>query len=109
MMKLSKVLLILVIAAVLGGVVMALWNWVMPGLYFDINAIDYWHALGLLVLSRILVGGFRGHGRHGHQGWHERHHWHKWQSMTQEERDQFCQQRADMFTRHDRPTENKIA
>jgi len=35
----------------------------------------------LLVLSRILFGGFRGHGR-----WHGRRHWQKWQAMTEEER-----------------------
>jgi len=94
MRKPLKVLVVLVIAAVLGAVVMALWNWIMPGLYFGISSIDYWHALGLLVLSRILFGGFRGHG-----GWHERHKWQRWQAMTPQEREQFCQNRADMFRR----------
>jgi hypothetical protein len=46
----------------------------------------------LLVLSRILFGGFRGHGgwrgrMHGHRHGHER--WAKWQAMTPEEREQF--------------------
>jgi len=93
--KLFKLLMVLVIAGVLGAVVMVLWNWILPGLYFGISSIDYWHALGLLVLSRILFGGFRGHG-----GWHERHgwnRWQRWQAMTPQEREQFCQNRADMF------------
>ncbi len=54
--------------------------------------VSFWQAAGLLVLSKILFGGFRGRG--GHHGWHGRHgHWgremwrQKWESMTPEERD----------------------
>lgn len=75
-----------VAAAVMGGAVMLLWNAVAPALFVDARQIDYLHALGLLVLCRILFGGFRGHG-----GWHGRHRWNKWQSMTPEEREQFRQ------------------
>jgi hypothetical protein len=32
--------------------------------------IDYWRALGLLILCRILFGGFRGRG---HGSWQEKH------------------------------------
>jgi hypothetical protein len=84
-----KLLMVLVVAAVLGGAVMVLWNLVMPGLFAGILQIDYWHALGLLVLSRILFGGFRGHG-----GWHGRRQWQKWQAMTAEEREQFRKGRS---------------
>jgi hypothetical protein len=45
----------------LGGfVVQQLWNWLLPPL-FGFPTITVWQALGLLLLSRILVGGF-GHG-----------------------------------------------
>ncbi len=71
-------------AAVLGAVVMLLWNAVGPALFSSARPIDYLHALGLLVLCRILFGGFRGHG-----GWHGRHHLAKWQAMTPEEREKF--------------------
>jgi len=81
MRVLFKVPMVLAIVAVLAGVVMVLWNVIMPDLFFGVHPIDYWHALGLLILSRILFGGFRGHG-----GWHERRHWQKWQAMTEEER-----------------------
>jgi hypothetical protein len=74
--------LFLVAAAVLGAVVMTLWNAVVPTLFTSARPIDYLHALGLLILSRILFGGFRGHG-----GWHGRRHFAKWQSMTSEERE----------------------
>ena len=77
--------LVAVGVAVLGWAVMTLWNWVVPALFVGARLIDFWHALGLLVLSRILFGGFRGHGG----GWRERRHWRKWQAMTPEEREQF--------------------
>ncbi len=48
-----------VAVAVFGAVVMVLWNWLMPPL-FGWAAIGFWQALGLLVLSRILLGGFHG-------------------------------------------------
>jgi hypothetical protein len=77
----AKLVLILAALAVLGWAVMLLWNAVMPALFVDSRLIDYPHALGLLVLCRILFGGFRGRG-----GWRGRHHWHKWAAMTDEER-----------------------
>lgn len=88
--KLAKVGLLFAGAAVLGGVVMLLWNWIMPGLITGVAPLDYWRALGLLVLSRILFGGFRGRGNgHGHDKWQ------RWQKMTPEEREQFLQQRTE--------------
>lgn len=61
-------------------VVMRLWNWLVPGA-FNGPRLQYKYALGLLLLSRILFGGFGprgGHGwRHGHPGggqrWEHRH------------------------------------
>jgi hypothetical protein len=85
---LGRAILGLVAVAAMGWVVMALWNAVAPALFMDARQIDYLHALGLLVLCRILFGGFRGHG-----GWHGHHHWRKWQAMTQEEREQLRQSR----------------
>jgi hypothetical protein len=87
----GKVLLVLVGIGVLGWAVMTLWNWVMPALFVGARTIDFAHALGLLVLSRILFGGFRGHG-----GWRARRHWRKWEAMTPEERERF---RAAWHTR----------
>lgn len=57
--KLSKAVLIVIgIAAVLGlagVVVMSLWNWLVPALFAG-PVLHFWQALGLLVLTRILVG-----------------------------------------------------
>ncbi|WP_322013198.1 hypothetical protein [Paraburkholderia sp. J12] len=78
-----KALMVIAFIAVLGLIVMRLWNWVIPDLVSGAHAIDYPRAIGLLVLSRILFGGFRGHGR-----CREHKPWHRWQRMTQAERDQ---------------------
>jgi hypothetical protein len=83
---LGRAVIVLAAVAVLGGAVMVLWNAVMPALFAGARPIDYPHALGLLVLSRILFGGFRGHG-----GCHGRGRWARWQAMTTEEREQFHQ------------------
>ena len=55
-----------ILFAFLGGaIVKLLWNWLMPEL-FGLPQLDYWKALGLLALTRILFGGFgRGGGGHG--------------------------------------------
>jgi hypothetical protein len=80
---LKKVVLVLVVITVVSWLVMNLWNWLMPALFSGIHQVDYLHAMGLLVLSRILFGGFRGHGgRHG--GWHGHH-----RKMSPEEREKF--------------------
>lgn len=80
--------LALLAAGVMSVVVMQLWNVVAPALFGNAQQIDYLHALGLLVLCRILFGGFRGHGG-WHGGWRGHHQWRKWQAMTPEEQEQF--------------------
>ncbi len=66
--------------------VMWLWNWLTPEL-FGWHRITFWQALGLLVLSKILFGGFR--GGWGYRGrWSRRMH-ERWEQMTPEEREKF--------------------
>jgi hypothetical protein len=62
---------------------MLLWNWLTPVL-FGWKAIGFLQAVGLLVLSRILFGGFRGRCGHGHHGMAAR-----LEAMTPEEREKF--------------------
>ena len=81
---------IAVIAGVflLGYAVMHLWNWLVPDLFTGAQTIDYWHALGILVLSKILFGGFKGKRGCGcgHRG-HWRGRWKdKWETMSEEDR-----------------------
>jgi len=88
--------LLLVAAAVLGWVVMMLWNAVVPAVFVGGRVIDYWHALGLLVLSRILFGGFRGRGGC--------RRWRRWEAMTPEEREQLRQSFAARCGRREERT-----
>jgi hypothetical protein len=75
-----------VFLAAFGFVVQRLWNWLAPPL-FGGHGIGYWQALGLLLLCKILFGGFRGHcGPPGH--W-RRHMIERWENMTPEEREKF--------------------
>jgi hypothetical protein len=78
--------LVLLAAAVMSLVVMSLWNWLMPPL-FSLHRINLWQALGLLLLGKILFGGFRGpRGRHMH--WRGRM-MERWEKMTPEEQEKF--------------------
>ena len=43
---------------VFGFVVTHLWNYLMPGL-FGLRTITFWQAVGLMLLGRLLFGGFR--------------------------------------------------
>lgn len=73
----------------LGGfIVMQLWNWLLPAL-FGWRMITFWQALALLLLSRILFGGFCGGRRHGPSFRHRMAE--RWAGMTPEEREKFRQ------------------
>ena len=56
---------------IFGSVVMLLWNALLPAV-FGFKVITFWQALGILVLSKILFGGFS--GRHGHHRCHNHAH-----------------------------------
>ena len=78
--------LIAIGVTVFGYVVMTLWNWLLPSLT-GWHVISFWQALGLLILSKILFGGFRGGG---HRPWQwRRRMMERWERMTPEEREKF--------------------
>jgi hypothetical protein len=66
-----------------GYVTMQLWNWLMPML-FGLRTITFVQTLGLLLLSKILFGGF--HGRSGGRRW-KRDMAERWEKMSPEERE----------------------
>lgn len=67
-----------------GWVVQWLWNAILPEVA-ALRPLSYGQGLGLLVLCRILFGGWgRGGGRHGRPGPHWRE---KWRQMSPEERE----------------------
>ena len=71
---------------IFGEVVMHLWNWLLPPL-FGWLLITFWQALGLLILCRILFGGFGGRGHDGRGS--RRMSARRWERMTLEEREAF--------------------
>ncbi|HEV2987407.1 MAG TPA: hypothetical protein VG759_03120 [Candidatus Angelobacter sp.] len=79
-------LMVMIACVVMGFIVMGLWNWLMPPL-FGLRVITFWQALGLLLLSKLLFGGFRG-GR-GYRGRRSRNMRDRWKQMTPEQREQF--------------------
>ncbi len=89
--KKGLMVLLFGIAAILifGFVVMGLWNAILPAV-LGVKAISFIQALGILLLSKILFGGFRG----GHRGgWRNKGKWmdmkEKFSGMTPEEREKF--------------------
>ena len=81
-----------VLAVLLFGLVtMSLWNWLVP-VMFNGPVINFWQALGLLLLSKILFSGLGGKGHcYGHPGHASGAHWksrfyNKFSSMSPEER-----------------------
>jgi hypothetical protein len=76
-----------------GEIVRRLWNWLMPAI-FGWNEVTFWQALGLLVLCRILFGGFGGGGsKHSHR-------------MTPEQRERFRQRMRDRFGSQSAPEQS---
>ena len=73
-----------------GYITMTLWNWIVPEV-FNGPVLNFWQALGLLVLSKILFGGFGGkgcYGGHGRSSWKQKYY-EKLSHMTPEERERF--------------------
>ena len=58
---------------------------------FGLHTIGFWQALGLLLLSRILFGGFGGHGHGPGPSKKRRQMEERWEQMTPEEREKFRQ------------------
>jgi hypothetical protein len=70
-----------------GGAVMLLWNAVVPSVISAAGILTYGQAVGLLLLCRILFGGFRGGGYRGGPPWRQ-----KMKGMSEEEREKFRQE-----------------
>ena len=88
MFKVFKIIVLVALAlTVFGFVTEHLWNWLMPAI-FGLKTISFAQALGLVVLSKILLGGFHKHAGGGPKGW-KRGMGERWARMTPEERERF--------------------
>ena len=75
---------------VFGGIVMLLWNNILAQVT-SVHTITFLQALGILVLSKILFGGFRGAWGGRRYYWKQRMT-KKWNNMTPEEREKLKQE-----------------
>ena len=74
--------------AAFGLIVMLLWNALMPEL-FGLKEVSYQQAWGMILLAKLLFGGFRGTSG---PGWNWRHRMmQRCERMTPEEREKFRQ------------------
>jgi len=81
--------LIVVVVLLVGYLVMLLWNTILTDV-LAVNSLNYWQALGILLLSRILFGRWGAPNYKGKKGFSKRHRWkEKWMNMSEEERMQF--------------------
>jgi hypothetical protein len=88
MLKVLKIVVFVALALLAFGFVTEhLWNWLMPAI-FGLKAITFVQALGLVVLSKILLGGFHKHGHGGPRGWKQRME-ERCATMSPEERERF--------------------
>jgi hypothetical protein len=89
-------------AFMLSGAVMLLWNTMLPGV-LGVHTVTFWQAMGILALSKILFGGFR--GIHNHD--HGRHHHHrlgkdlrgKWMQINPDERKKMTEEMKNEWRR----------
>jgi Ca2+/H+ antiporter, TMEM165/GDT1 family len=70
-----------------GFVTMTLWNNILVAV-LGVKAITFMQALGILILSKILFGGFKG-GCHSRRGMWKERMTEKFANMTPEEREKF--------------------
>jgi len=55
--KIVIIPLVIVAFAIFTFLFQLLWNCIIPDV-FGLNAINYWQSLGILIISKILFGGF---------------------------------------------------
>ena len=79
----------IVAVVVFSFVVMGLWNAILPEV-LGVKPLSFIQALGILLLSKILFGGFHGKRFSGNGGpmWNQGMK-EKWNAMTPEEREKF--------------------
>jgi len=101
--RFTGILIMLAVIAAFGAAVMLLWNALLPQI-FSLPVINYWQAVGLMLLARILFGGLV-HDMAGHGGHRKREQMfehgnklrEKWMNMSEEERKEFIEKEKEFF------------
>ena len=97
--KVMMIFFFLGVVALFALAVFGLWNAILPAV-LGVKAITYWQALGILVLTKILFGGFprRGHDHFAHFMMRKR-----WEKMTPEQREELRESMRHRFGDWPRP------
>jgi len=105
--KKGLMILIFGTAAVLlfGLIVMSLWNAILPAV-LGVKAITFLQALGILLLSKILFGGFGGKRWRGSPAWKEKMN-QRWDKMTPEQKEKFKAECRRWGSRWEKSDESK--
>ena len=77
------------------AILMWLWNCILPDV-IGVKIINYWQAMGILVLSKILFGGFRG-GSRKFSRCKEKHINENSEHFSDDEKEQFKQKLKERF------------
>jgi len=112
---LGRGLLVLAVIAVFAALFMVIWNAMMP-LLFKLPVLGFWQSAGLLILSRILFGGFGTHiaggASHHRRGAFRAMPYHgenelrrKWMDMSDEERQAFAEKMRSFHRQFSRDDE----
>ncbi len=72
-------------AFVFGYFVMLLWNWLMPEL-FGLITITFWQAAGIVLLARLIFGGFKHGHDHPKNDFHKKKFFDQWSEKSRKER-----------------------
>ena len=102
-------LFLLVPIIILGivAVVMLLWNALLPDI-LNVSTITYWQAFGILILARILFGGFRHSPSSRYSKYsHMSHLRKKWLNMSDEERKKYREEWKKCCSYHEDETETE--
>lgn len=111
----KKVLMVLLFGTaaifLFGFIVMNLWNAILPAV-LHVGVISFWQALGILILCKILFGGFHGGRGRGPRGWGDKMRGNmreKWMNMSDQEREQFRQQWKNRCAGWRRPSSESVS
>jgi hypothetical protein len=91
--RFAKIIFLVIVVAplaifIFGQVIMLLWNNVLSPV-LHVSTITFWQGLGILVLCKILFGGFARSGASRRDHWKQRM---MWKQMTEEQKEKFRQE-----------------
>jgi hypothetical protein len=108
----KKVLMVLLFGTaaifLFGFIVMSLWNAILPAV-LHVGVISFWQALGILILCKILFGGFHGGRGRAWGGKMRGNMREKWMNMSDQEREQFKQQWNNRCAGWRRPSSENVS